>query len=81
MKKNMKEKLLTPTQNFFLNKRGIIETIIGLLKNQCQIEHTRHRKPENAFVCLISGLLAYQLKPKKPTVKTKTLSPNLKALY
>jgi hypothetical protein len=44
MKKNMKKKVFTPTQTFFLNKRGIIETIIGLLKNQCQIEHTRHRK-------------------------------------
>ena len=32
----------------------------------CQIEHTRHRSVGNLGVNLISGLIAYNLLPKKP---------------
>ena len=59
VKKNMKGRIINMTQQFYLSKRGLIETVNDQLKNICQIEHTRHRKPENAFVNLISGLIAY----------------------
>jgi hypothetical protein len=49
VKKNMKERIINMTQQFYLSKRGLIETVNDQLKNTCQIEHTRHRKPENAF--------------------------------
>ncbi|RZI47718.1 hypothetical protein EDM53_00500, partial [Rickettsiales endosymbiont of Peranema trichophorum] len=35
--------------------RGLVETVIDQFKNWCQIEHTRHRKVENAFVNIILG--------------------------
>jgi hypothetical protein len=68
IKKNMKNKLLTLMDKIMLRGRGIIETINDQLKNQEQIEHTRHRSPINFGVNLISGLIAYQLQPKKPSL-------------
>ena len=38
------------------------------LKNTQQIEHSRHRSPRNFMVNLLSGLIAYQLQPKKPCI-------------
>ena len=69
----MKKNIINQTQQFFLSKRGIIETVNDQLKNVCQIEHTRHRKPENAFVNLILGLIAYVFKLRKPSIKNNKL--------
>jgi hypothetical protein len=68
IKKNMKNKLLELQDKIMLRGRGIIETINDQLKNIQQIEHTRHRSPVNFGVNLISGLIAYQLQPKKPSL-------------
>ncbi len=73
VKKNMKKRILEPIQQFYLNKRGLIETVNGQLKNICQIEHTRHRKPENAFGNLVAGLVAYAFRPKKPSIRNNKL--------
>lgn len=73
IKKNMKNKLLPFIDKIMLRGRGIIETINDQLKNIQQIEHTRHRSPTNFGVNLLSGLIAYQLQPKKPSLNfTKT---------
>lgn len=69
VKKNMKKVAINAEQRFYLSKRGLVETVIDQLKNICQIEHSRHRKPANAFVNLISGLVAYALKQRKPSIK------------
>jgi Transposase DDE domain len=66
VKKNMKNKLLPLMDKIMFRGRGIIETINDQLKNQEQIEHARHRSPVNFGVNLFSGLIAYQLQPKKP---------------
>lgn len=50
--------------------RAIIESINDFLKNICQIEHTRHRSVANLLVNLVSGLVAYSLLPKKPSIAT-----------
>lgn len=56
-----------------LRKRNLIETINDQLKNSNQIEHTRHRSPQNFLTNLLAGLVAYQLQPKKPSLHfTKT---------
>lgn len=68
IKRNMKNKLLELQDKIMLRGRGIIETINDQLKNIEQIEHTRHRNPTNFGVNLISGLIAYQLQPKKPSL-------------
>jgi hypothetical protein len=80
VKKNMKEKIITPMQNFYLSKRGLIETVNDQLKNICQIEHTRHRKPANAFVNLVAGLIAYTFKQRKPSIKNDKLRKPMAAL-
>jgi hypothetical protein len=68
IKGNMKNKLLPLMDKVMLRGRGIIETINDQLKNIQQIEHTRHRSPVNFGVNLISGLIAYQVQPKKPSL-------------
>ena len=74
VKKNMQERFMNFSQKFYLSKRGVIETVIDQLKNIAQIEHSRHRKPANAFVNLIAGLIAYSLKPRKPSIKITQLA-------
>ena len=64
----MKNRLLPIMDRLILRKRFIIETINDQLKNISQIEHSRHRSPLNFLINLIAGLVAYQLKPKKPAI-------------
>lgn len=68
IRRNMKNRLLPLIDKLMLRGRSIIETINDQLKNQEQIEHTRHRSPVNFGVNLFSGLIAYQLQPKKPSL-------------
>jgi len=56
------------TDKLLLRKRAIVETVIDQLKNISQIEHTRHRSPNNSMVHLIAGLIAYCFQPKKPSL-------------
>lgn len=73
IRRNMKNHLISLWDKLMLRKRSIIETINDQLKNTQQIEHTRHRSPTNFMVNLLSGLIAYQLQPKKPSIHyTKT---------
>ena len=67
-KKNMKEKPISRIKKFWLDKRGIIETVIGQLKAIVHVQHTRHRSPNNFLFNVLAGLLAYVFKPKKPVV-------------
>lgn len=71
IKSNMKNKLMPLMDKLMLRKRGIIETIIDQLKNISQIEHSRHRSPTNFLVNLLSGLIAYTLRPKKPSLNLR----------
>ncbi|NGX48190.1 MAG: hypothetical protein K1000chlam3_01580 [Chlamydiae bacterium] len=52
-----------------LKMRGVIESVNNQLKNNCQIEHHRHRSKINFAVNLLSGLAAYQLKSFKPSIQ------------
>lgn len=68
IRRNMKNYLLPLWDKLMLRKRSIIETINDQLKNTQQIEHSRHRSPKNFVSNLLSGLIAYQLQPKKPQI-------------
>ena len=68
MLKKCKKSVCLMEEVLFSNKRGIIETINDILKNNCDIWHTRHRSPMNAIIHLIAGLIAYQLRDKKPLI-------------
>ena len=61
----MKNQLMEMEDKFMLSKRGIIKSVNGILKETCQIEHSRHRSPINFFVNQISGLVAYSFLPKQ----------------
>ena len=67
-KKNMKRKILSAWDRAMLSKRFIIETINDQLKNISQIEHSRHRSLHGFMLNLLGGLVAYCLKPNKPSL-------------
>jgi hypothetical protein len=80
LKKNMKNILMPLRDKILLRHRAIIETVNDELKNISQIEHTRHRSEINFFINLVSGLIAYQLKPKKPSLNiTEQFNQNQKS--
>lgn len=68
IKRGMKNKLIPLNDKILLRKRSIIETINDLLKNSCQIEHTRHRSKLNFLVNFISALIAYSYREKLPAI-------------
>ena len=68
IKKNMKNKLMDLNEKILLRKRNLIETVFDYLKNKMDIEHTRHRSAINAFVHIVSTLVAYSLKKHKPSM-------------
>ena len=70
-RKNMKGRLLSARDNMLLNKRGMIESVIDMLKHICDIEHSRHRSPVNAIVNVFAGLAAYSFLDHKPSIKNK----------
>lgn len=71
VKKGMKSTIMTAQEKLLLRKRPIVETVFDYLKNKMQLEHTRHRTFQNAFVHMISTLISYQLKTSKPSIKMK----------
>jgi hypothetical protein len=68
LKKGMKNSLMLMQDKIDLRKRVLVETVNDELKNICQIEHTRHRCFTNFIVNLLSGLIAYNFLPKKPSL-------------
>ena len=68
IKSNMKNKLMDTYDKLLLRKRAVIESINDELKNIYQIQHTRHRSPINFFVNLLSGIVAYSFREKKPSL-------------
>ena len=68
VKRNMKEKIIEPIKKYYLDKRGMIETIIDQLKNLLHIDHSRHRSIVNFQINVLGGILAYIFKPNKVSV-------------
>jgi hypothetical protein len=56
-----------------LRKRAVVESVNDILKNQCQIEHTRHRSFNNFIINMILGLIAYSFYPTKPNINIDKL--------
>ena len=68
-KANMKNYLMTIKDKILLRKRSVIESVFNILKNNMNLEHTRHRSPTNFLVNIISCLVAYQFRTNKPKIK------------
>lgn len=81
LKSNMKGALMSAFDRVLLRKRAIIETVNDELKNIAQIEHSRHRAFHNFVVNLLSGIAAYCLFPKKPTINIKRVVDNQLTLF
>ena len=77
LRKNMKKKALDFMDKIYLRKRAIIESVNDVLKNTCQIEHSRHRSFDNFLGNLIAGLTAYSFLDSKPSIKIQRFLPNL----
>ncbi len=81
IRNNMKNVLMEMKDKIYLRKRTVIETINDVLKNQCSIEHSRHRSFNNFVTNMIAGLIAYSFQPKKPAIKYETVQTNQLALF
>ena len=68
IRKNMKNKLISIENKILLKARTIIETIFDIMKNILNIDHTRHRSPDNALTHLLAGISAYQFLDHKPSI-------------
>ena len=71
IKKNMKNKIIPLVDKLLLRKRAVIESVNDQLKNISQIEHSRHRSVMGFMINLLSGISAYNLQPKKPSIYPK----------
>jgi hypothetical protein len=68
IRSNMKNKLVLLHEKMLLKKRGMIESVIDILKSVCNIEHTRHRSPLNMMVNTYAALCAYSTLERKPSI-------------
>lgn len=69
IRKTMRNYLLPWLDKLLLRKRFLIETVFDTLKSTHGLEHARHRSPINAFVHILSCLVAYSLRTSKPKLK------------
>jgi hypothetical protein len=65
----MKKVLMDMNDKRLLRKRAVIESVNDVLKNICQVEHSRYRSPANVLVNLLAGLSAYSFLPHKPSIR------------
>ena len=76
IRSNMKNKMMPMIDKILLRKRSLIETVNDQLKNICHAEHSRHRSIFNFMVNIVSALIAYGKKEKKPKMNFKLPDDN-----
>ena len=55
----MKNALMDMVDKLLLRKHAVTESVNNLLKNKCQVEHTRHRSIASLLVNLLAAIAAY----------------------
>jgi Transposase DDE domain len=65
----MANKLMPMMDNILLRKRALIECGIDALKNQCQIEPSRHHSVWGGITTILVGLVMYTYLPKKLSLR------------
>ena len=78
VRKNMKPKQISELDAVLLKKRMLVETVIGYLKSQTQLQHTRHRSWTNYQVNQVAALIAYTHLKKKPSIDIVALQEKYK---
>ena len=68
---NMKNQLMPLFDKFLLKQRGIIKTAIEILKDDFNLEHSRHRSIHGFFSNIFTVIAAYSFRPKKPSIDMK----------
>lgn len=74
VRKNMKTPILTLEDKILLSKRGLVESVIGILKQSLDLEHSRHRNPMALFAHVASTLIAYFFRPNKPSISLPAIA-------
>lgn len=69
LRSNMKNQLISLFDKLLLRQRGIIETVFGILKEDFNLEHSRHRSLSGFFINVFTTIAAYAFRPKKPALK------------
>ncbi len=68
IRKNMKNKLMPLQEKYQLFKRAVIESVFDILMTVFDLDHTRHRSPQNAMAHQIGAMAAYSFMDQKPAV-------------
>jgi hypothetical protein len=68
IKKNSKNVLTKLEERYLLAKRAVIESVNDIFTSVFDMEHSRHRKPINAFTHIIAAFCAYCFYPNKPSI-------------
>jgi len=68
IRKNMKNKLMDIGDKIMLKKRGVIESVGAVFKEDLNFEHSRYRSPITLFINVFCGLIAYSLRKDKPSI-------------
>lgn len=71
IKRNMRNCFMSVVDKIILKKRGVIESVIDILKNNFQIEHSRYRSKIGLLLNLFSGIVAYHFRNNKPSIFKK----------
>ena len=69
IRNNTKNCLMKISDKILLRKRSIIETINDVLKNTCQVKHSRHSCFDNFISNLLAGIVTYCFLAKKPNIR------------
>ncbi len=64
----MKPRAMSKLDAALLKHRMLIETVIGQLKSETQIQRTRHRSWINYQVNIVAALIASTYRVKKPSI-------------
>ena len=76
----MKKIFHTPLEKQLLDKRGIVETDVGHLKENFLLWHTRHGSVFNALAHLVCALACYAIQPLRFSI-AQTDENKMKMLY
>ena len=68
IRRDMKNFLIPKQISYFLQKRGIIETVIGYLKDFKSLIHSKARSSTNFFMNIFSSICSYQMEERKPNL-------------
>ena len=71
IRRDMKNFLIPKQISYFLKRRGIIETVIGYLKDFKSLIHKKARSSTNFFMNIFSSICSYQLEERKPNLGLK----------